>query len=163
MRLNGIMLEGTEMLSFCEIRRKSYLAPPPRSVTPPPEKIHSSLSASTIDKSSSAWTTWTSSSEDIVTAGNPSSLSPSQAAAPDPWSVNINDALDGTDGGEKPKESEFFNKSSQHSHLFHSSPASLADEQGIFLHIHNLSHDVESLALFHARQATQSIRVNSLS
>ncbi|KAG1844931.1 hypothetical protein DFJ58DRAFT_731007 [Suillus subalutaceus] len=104
MRLNGIMLEGTEMLSFCEIRRKLYLAPPPRSVTPPPEKIHSSLSASTIDKSSSTWTTWTSSSEDIVTAGNPSSLSPSQAAAPDPWSVNINDVLDGTDGGEKPKE-----------------------------------------------------------
>ncbi|KAG2341497.1 hypothetical protein BDR05DRAFT_1001606 [Suillus weaverae] len=106
MRLNGVMLEGTEMLSFCEMWRKSYmyLAPPPRSVIPPPEKVHSSSSASTIDMSSSAWTTWTSSSKDIVTAGNPSSLSPSWAAVPNPWSVNINDALDSTDGGEEPKE-----------------------------------------------------------
>ncbi|KAG1830940.1 hypothetical protein DFJ58DRAFT_848376 [Suillus subalutaceus] len=106
--------------------------------------VVTSLSASTIDKSSSTWTTWTSSSEDIVTAGNPSSLSPSQAAAPDPWSVNINDMLDGTDGGEKPKETWLMNK--EFSYTFT-----------------NLSHDVESLALFHARQATQSIRVNSLS
>ncbi|KAG2028573.1 hypothetical protein BDR03DRAFT_1019625 [Suillus americanus] len=34
-RLNGTMLEGIDMLSFCEMQRKSYLAPQPQSVTPP--------------------------------------------------------------------------------------------------------------------------------
>ncbi|KAG1846392.1 hypothetical protein DFJ58DRAFT_843471 [Suillus subalutaceus] len=80
MRLNGAMLEGADMLSFCEMRRRLYLALQPQS------------------------TTWTTSSEDIDTASNPSSsLNPSQAAKPDPWTVNINDMLDA--GTEKPKES----------------------------------------------------------
>lgn len=142
---------------------KIILVPQPRSVTPPSEKVPSS--ASTVDMSSSSvWTTWTDSSEDVVMAGNPSSSLPSQAAAPNPWSVNINDMLDSIDvGREELKESKFFNRIVIHSHLFHSSPNSLVDEQGIFFQVHNLSCDVESLALFHGRQATQSIRVNSLS
>ncbi|KAG2114689.1 uncharacterized protein F5147DRAFT_649851 [Suillus discolor] len=94
MRLNGVMLKGTEMICFCEMWRN---------ITPPPEKVP--LSASTVDMSSSVWTTWTDNSEDVVTAGNPSSSLPSQPAASDPWSVNINDMLDSINAGrEKPKE-----------------------------------------------------------
>ncbi|KAG1826397.1 hypothetical protein EV424DRAFT_1345553 [Suillus variegatus] len=76
MRLNGVMLEGTKMICFCEMRRKSYLSHN-LEVSPLPLK----------------------SSEDVVMAGNPSSSLPSQAAAPNPWSVNINDMLDSIDVG----------------------------------------------------------------
>ncbi|KIK35767.1 hypothetical protein CY34DRAFT_95509, partial [Suillus luteus UH-Slu-Lm8-n1] len=70
-RLNGAMLEGPDMLLFCEMRRRSYLAPQPRSVTPPPEKVASSSSASIENPTVSqfTWTTWSASSEDLDTAG----------------------------------------------------------------------------------------------
>ncbi|KIK35397.1 hypothetical protein CY34DRAFT_96149, partial [Suillus luteus UH-Slu-Lm8-n1] len=86
-RLNGVMLEGTDMISFCEMRQKSYLAPQPRSVTPPPEKVSSSSSAS-INSSvpSSAWTSWTASPEDNM--ANNSSIPVYFIIGPLAWLMN---------------------------------------------------------------------------
>ncbi|KAG2046255.1 hypothetical protein BDR06DRAFT_1014875 [Suillus hirtellus] len=92
MRLNGAMLKGPDMLSFCEMQRRSYLVPQPRSVTPPPEKVVSSSSASITNLSSITWTNWSAGFEDLGIASNPSTLNPSQTA--DPWTVNPNDMLD---------------------------------------------------------------------
>ncbi|KAG1793683.1 uncharacterized protein HD556DRAFT_1308522 [Suillus plorans] len=86
MRLNGIMLEGADMISFCEMRQRSS-------------------SASIIDPSmpSSTWTSWTANPEDLNMAANPlSSVNSSKTAEPDPWAVDINDMLDTRT--EEPKE-----------------------------------------------------------
>ncbi|KAG2092151.1 uncharacterized protein F5147DRAFT_779772 [Suillus discolor] len=88
MRLNGAMLKGIDMLSFCKMQRRSYLAPKLRSVTPPPEK-----------------TTWTARPEDQ--AGNPlPTVNPTcLAAKPDAWTVDADDVLDSFDSRtEKLKE-----------------------------------------------------------
>ncbi|KAG1864786.1 hypothetical protein F4604DRAFT_1928588 [Suillus subluteus] len=92
MRLNGVMLQGPELVSFCDMRKRSYLAPPPRSVTPPVEQIPSSSSASVTDSSlppSNGWSAWSSSAD--VEHDPSSSLNPSSSSALQPWSV---DALD---------------------------------------------------------------------
>ncbi|KAG1763902.1 hypothetical protein EV702DRAFT_1205303 [Suillus placidus] len=92
MRLNGVMLQGPELVSFCDMRKRSYLAPPPRSVTPPVKHIPSSSSASVTDSSlppSNGWTAWSSS---VDVEHDPSlSVNPSSSSALQPWSV---DALD---------------------------------------------------------------------
>ncbi|KAG1744338.1 hypothetical protein EDD22DRAFT_958636 [Suillus occidentalis] len=105
MRLNSAILEGPDMLSFCEMRRRSYLAPQPRSITPPPEKVASSLSASianpTVSSPTFTWTTWNASSEDLDTTGNPASTL--NTAQLDPWTVDIHDMPE--DEMENPRES----------------------------------------------------------
>ncbi|KAG1825224.1 hypothetical protein DFJ58DRAFT_738560 [Suillus subalutaceus] len=95
-RLNGAMLEGIDMLSFCEMRRKSYLAPQPRSVTPPPEKAHSSSLTAIADPGtfSSAWTNWTTSPEDQACSPLPSINPSSLTADPKPWTVDTLDNID---------------------------------------------------------------------
>ncbi|KAG2059221.1 hypothetical protein BDR06DRAFT_968182 [Suillus hirtellus] len=75
MRLNGAMLEGTNMISFCKMQQRST--------------------------SSSMWTSWTASPKDLNTAGNPSSSF--KTAETNPWAVDINDILDAR--MEKHKES----------------------------------------------------------
>ncbi|KAG2129391.1 hypothetical protein BD769DRAFT_1387344 [Suillus cothurnatus] len=92
MRLNGVMLQGPELVSFCDMRKRSYLAPPPRSVTPPAEKIPSSSSASITDSSLApfnGWSTWSSSVD--VEHDPSSSVNPSLSSTLQAWSV---DALD---------------------------------------------------------------------
>ncbi|KAG1718645.1 hypothetical protein EDD22DRAFT_855345, partial [Suillus occidentalis] len=95
MRLNGVMLQGLELVSFCDMRKRSYLAPPPRSVTPPVEHILISSSVSTTDSSllpSNGWTAWSSSvgaEHDL-----PSSINPSSSSALQPWSVDVLDIRD---------------------------------------------------------------------
>ncbi|KAG2086098.1 hypothetical protein BD769DRAFT_1397002 [Suillus cothurnatus] len=92
MRLNGVMLQGPELVSFCDMRKRSYLVPPPRSVTPPAEKIPSSSSASITDSSLApfnGWSTWSSSVD--VEHDPSSSVNPSSSSTLQAWSV---DALD---------------------------------------------------------------------
>ncbi|KAG2107666.1 uncharacterized protein F5147DRAFT_774113 [Suillus discolor] len=93
------------MLSFCEMRRRSYLAAQPRSITPPPEKVPSSVAITGTGTSTSMWTAWTSSPKDQ--AGNPlPSVNPnSLTTESNPWTVNANDTLDSIDARtEKLKE-----------------------------------------------------------
>ncbi|KAG2075785.1 hypothetical protein BDR04DRAFT_1149502 [Suillus decipiens] len=93
MRLNGAMLKEPNMLSFCEMQRRLYLAPQPQSVTPPPEKValSSSVSITNPPVSQFTWTTWSASSEDLDTAGNPASTL-NNTAQLDPWAVNMLEA-----------------------------------------------------------------------
>ncbi|KAG1823064.1 hypothetical protein EV424DRAFT_1346538 [Suillus variegatus] len=132
MRLNGVMLEGIDMLSFCDMRRRLYLVPQPRSVTPPPEKVPSSSSAPIINPSTSIsmWTAWTASPEDQ--AGNPlPSVNPSSLTAePNPWTVDTDNILDGIDARmEKLKEGplawlkEFSSKFTMHHAMLKVSPS----------------------------------------
>ncbi|KAG1758049.1 hypothetical protein EDB19DRAFT_1822956 [Suillus lakei] len=94
MRLNGAMLEYFDLLSFCETRKRLFLAPEPRSVTPPPERIAPSVSLP--GPSSSSWTSWSAdalsnhSETDIPTTG------PSFSTF-DLWVVNADDIQDTID------------------------------------------------------------------
>lgn len=58
MRLNGAILEGPDMISFCEMQKKSYIMPPCRNKTPPPDPVVPS--SSSMDPSSSEWSNWSS-------------------------------------------------------------------------------------------------------
>lgn len=96
MRLNGAFLEYHDMISFCDMRRKSFLTPPPRSVTPPPELI----APSRIDldqpaaSSSSVWTTWSDVQSTDDRVSNDSPITQVAPAMPDPWAVDNTDVED---------------------------------------------------------------------
>lgn len=62
MRLNGSILEGPDMIAFCDMQRKTYIMPQCRSKTPPPDPVVPSDPAvpSSIDPSSSEWSDWSS-------------------------------------------------------------------------------------------------------
>lgn len=101
MRLNGAILEGLDMISFCNIRSNSYLSPP-RSVTPPPEKtvLAPSITPSPVDSSSSAvtapgrssmWDVWSANS--AIDIADKSPVTPSSSMF-DPWTVNVEDNID---------------------------------------------------------------------
>ncbi|KAG1777244.1 hypothetical protein EV702DRAFT_1197572 [Suillus placidus] len=95
MRLNGVILERHDLIAFCEIRRKSYLQPPPRSVTPPPEKLIASSGSNSIacpntqSSESSILGTWTANPQVIARALNHSltinSITSSESTS---WTVN---------------------------------------------------------------------------
>ncbi|KAG2145920.1 hypothetical protein DEU56DRAFT_753973 [Suillus clintonianus] len=97
MRLNGAMLEGPDLISFCEMRTQSYLAPPPRSTTPPVkmEKVSSSsLVSLTGVGPSTAWSTWSASANTIDVTHDPmSSVNPTTSIS-DPWTVDAQDSID---------------------------------------------------------------------
>ncbi|KAG1885840.1 uncharacterized protein F5891DRAFT_1201663 [Suillus fuscotomentosus] len=99
-RLNGAMLEGPELISFCDMRKKSYLAPPCRSITPPPEKAPSSSLASNIGpipSSSSGWSTWSGSSGGLdVTQDSSSSVNPISSTH-QAWTIDQLDIQDNND------------------------------------------------------------------
>ncbi|KAG1726609.1 hypothetical protein EDD22DRAFT_961390 [Suillus occidentalis] len=80
-RLNSAMLEWHEFTSFCEMCRKSHVVPPPRSLTPPPERL-----IPVEPSPSSSWTSW--SPEDLASAGPQIDTGPSTE---DPWVVNPSD------------------------------------------------------------------------
>jgi ribosomal protein L24 len=82
-RLNGAMLEWGEFTSFCEMRRKSHVAPPLRSITPPPERL-----APVEPGPSTSWTSW--SSEAVASAGPQINT---ESSTEDPWVVNPSDNL----------------------------------------------------------------------
>ncbi|KAG1856447.1 hypothetical protein F4604DRAFT_1685475 [Suillus subluteus] len=97
MKLNGAMLEGPDLISFCEMRKRSYLAPPPRSTTPPVEmeKVPlSSLVSLTGVRPSTAWSTWSASADTIDVTNDPMlSVNPT-ASISDPWTVDAQDSID---------------------------------------------------------------------
>jgi hypothetical protein len=98
MRLDGVMLEGPELFSLCEMRRRSYLAPPPRSVTPPVEQVPSSSSASIMDPGLLPSNEWSARSESPrsadMTHDPSSSANPSSSSALQAWSVDQLDMRD---------------------------------------------------------------------
>ncbi|KAG0697354.1 hypothetical protein DFH29DRAFT_878763 [Suillus ampliporus] len=100
MRLNGAVLEGSDLLSFCDMQKKSYLMAQPRSTTPPPEKIvpSSSITNASPSKSSSSnvLSHWTASPEDINLVLNRANQTPNlnSSAASDPWTINEDDIRD---------------------------------------------------------------------
>ncbi|KAG2351090.1 hypothetical protein BDR07DRAFT_1502640 [Suillus spraguei] len=60
MRLNGMILNYHDMISFCETHKQSFLTPITRSATPPPEKIAPSrIDPGASDSSFSlVWSSW---------------------------------------------------------------------------------------------------------
>ncbi|KAG1865675.1 hypothetical protein C8R48DRAFT_772675 [Suillus tomentosus] len=92
-RLNGAMLEGPDLVSFCDIRKRSYTTTTQhRSITPPPARLPSSSPGT---HSLSPWTTWTSNAEGIVDHLS-SSVAPSLSDF-DPWVLNPEDTQDNID------------------------------------------------------------------
>jgi hypothetical protein len=95
MRLNGVMLEVSDLIAFCDMRKRSYLKSPPRRfVTPPPDPVPSGSSGSISadpSLSSSTWTNWNASLADTNTTHDPSSI---VASSSDPWSFNADDMQD---------------------------------------------------------------------
>ncbi|KAG2127246.1 hypothetical protein DEU56DRAFT_958827 [Suillus clintonianus] len=98
MRLDGVMLEDSDLISFCDVRKRSYLAPPPRSTTPPVEQVPSSSSALVTDPSllpSNRWTTWSASPRSVDVQHDPSSsINPSSSSALQAWNVDALDSID---------------------------------------------------------------------
>ncbi|KAG1787811.1 uncharacterized protein HD556DRAFT_1448317 [Suillus plorans] len=130
MRLNGAMLEGPELASFCEMRRRSYLAPPPRSTTPPveQEKNPSSSLVSLAGPSpspSNEWSNWSASSEVDKIYDSTSSVNPTSSTH-DPWAVDAQDteAENSPDSGPLPwlMSKEFSSKFFTHHVLLKVSP-----------------------------------------
>jgi hypothetical protein len=92
MRLNGAILEGPDLVSFCDIWRRSYMTTPQhQSITPLPVQPPSS----SLGRSLSSWTSWAADPEDIVDYPL-LSVTPSLLAS-DPWIVNPEDTQDNTD------------------------------------------------------------------
>ncbi|KAG2120556.1 uncharacterized protein F5147DRAFT_766471 [Suillus discolor] len=95
MRLNGAMLEGPDLVSFCEIWKRSYtIIKQHRSITPPPIQLPASSSTSA-DSSLPSWTSWTDNQEG--TAFHESSNITLSSSTFDPWIVNPRDTQDNID------------------------------------------------------------------
>jgi hypothetical protein len=96
--LNGVMLEGMELSAFCDIRKRSYVAPPPRSVTPPVEQVPFRTSISITDPSlppSNRWSGWPASSNSVEIQHDPSSsANASSSSALQAWGVDELDIRD---------------------------------------------------------------------
>ncbi|KAG1899890.1 uncharacterized protein F5891DRAFT_980831 [Suillus fuscotomentosus] len=92
MRLNGAIIEGCDLISFCEMRKKSFLTPQ-RSVTPPPQASVPSSSNLNTDQgpssssSSGVWAPWSTSAEGNNTALDHSS-GVNASSTFDPWTAN---------------------------------------------------------------------------
>ncbi|OJA14156.1 hypothetical protein AZE42_13296 [Rhizopogon vesiculosus] len=80
------------------MQKRSYLTLQDRSITPPPINIVPSSSSASIgpdtSPSSSKWSSWTTSPEEIDMAGTSSSVTVPISSTGDPWSVNAQDTLD---------------------------------------------------------------------
>ncbi|KAG1837198.1 hypothetical protein C8R48DRAFT_680361 [Suillus tomentosus] len=103
MRLNGVMLGTSDLISLCDLRRRSYLTSPPRRcITPPPDRVPSASSISTRTDSSVLWTSWGANPEDnnttdTNTAEGPSSSVDPSSSTSDPWTVDAQDTQDTVD------------------------------------------------------------------
>ncbi|KAG1749186.1 hypothetical protein EDD22DRAFT_958089 [Suillus occidentalis] len=96
MRLTGKMLEGLELFSFCDMRKRSYVSPPTRSKTPPVEMTPGSSTSITvpIPSLSNGWTTWSASPGDVDVAHDPASdINPGSSTSA-PWAIDSQDRID---------------------------------------------------------------------
>ncbi|KAG1799236.1 uncharacterized protein HD556DRAFT_1305482 [Suillus plorans] len=96
MRLNGAILDYHDMMSFCEMRRRSFLTPKPQSVTPPPERLAPSRADPGASTSSSgvAWTSWSDAEDGDRPTSDNNPITDVASATPDPWAVDNNDVED---------------------------------------------------------------------
>ncbi|KAG2048682.1 hypothetical protein BDR06DRAFT_1071144 [Suillus hirtellus] len=98
MRLNGVVLEGSEMIAFCNMWKRSFLVPPARSITPPVEMAPSnSLTSITDDSpsSSNTWAPWSTSPGEVDRLHDPSSSTINPISlTPDPWTVDKQQSID---------------------------------------------------------------------
>ncbi|KAG1741377.1 hypothetical protein EDD22DRAFT_851700 [Suillus occidentalis] len=90
MRLNGVILEGSDLISFCKMWKSFHEALPP----PPPVQLLASSSISAVS-SLLSWASWTTNPE-IPAHDESSSIIPSSSTL-DPWAVNPLDTQDDTD------------------------------------------------------------------
>ncbi|KAG1858316.1 hypothetical protein C8R48DRAFT_775264 [Suillus tomentosus] len=97
MRLNGAIIEGRDLISFCEMRKKSFLTPQ-RSVIPPPQASVPSSSNLNTDQgpssssSSGVWAPWSTSAEGNNTVLDHSS-GVNASSTFDPWTANNPDDI----------------------------------------------------------------------
>ncbi|KAG2139300.1 hypothetical protein DEU56DRAFT_912143 [Suillus clintonianus] len=109
MRLNGLMLGESDLIEFCDLRKRSYVVPQPRRcITPPPDSVPSnssnSISAALIP-SSSNWTCWNL-GQDLDSANDLSPGIDLSSSTPDPWTIDAQDIQDSIDArAERPKDS----------------------------------------------------------
>ncbi|KAG1838512.1 hypothetical protein C8R48DRAFT_782380 [Suillus tomentosus] len=98
MRLNGMVLEGPEMIVFCDMWKRSFLAPPARSITPPVEMAPSNSPTSITDDSSSSsnmWAPWSASPGEVDRSHDPSSSTINPiSSTPNPWTVDKQQSID---------------------------------------------------------------------
>jgi hypothetical protein len=100
MRLNGVMLGTSDLISLCDLQRRSYLTSPlQRCITPPPDQVSSASSISACTDSSVLWTSWGTNPEDNNTTDTNTAEGPSLSIAPssstfDPWTVDAQDTQD---------------------------------------------------------------------
>ncbi|KAG1891580.1 uncharacterized protein F5891DRAFT_986769 [Suillus fuscotomentosus] len=104
MRLNGLMLGESDLIAFCDMRKRSYLAlQPRRCITPPPVPLAvSSNSSNSIsaahNPSSSNWTAWNLTQDiDGANLNDPSSGVDLSSSTSDPWTIDAQDIQDGID------------------------------------------------------------------
>lgn len=147
--LNGTMLEWNDFTSFCEMCRRSYVAPPAQSIMPPPGKITQSV----IDPGPSIWASW---SPKVL-----ATYSPQPSTSADPWTVdpsNINDAVEKV----QPKpHSKYFDLISQCCSYFYCRPNFLA--QGLLLPISHIPCLLQHLGGLPRRMARQTVSIHTLS
>jgi hypothetical protein len=97
MRLNGVMLGTSDLISLCDLRRRSYLTSPPpprRFTTPPPDRVPTASSGSTHTDTSSLWTSWDANLENH----NATDTNTAEASSlSDPWTVDAHDIQDSMD------------------------------------------------------------------
>jgi hypothetical protein len=97
MRLNGVMLGTSDLISLCDLQRRSYLTSPPlrRSTTPPPDRVPTAASSgSTCTDTSSLWTSWDANLENHNTTDT---NTPEASSLSDPWTVDAQDIQDSMD------------------------------------------------------------------
>jgi hypothetical protein len=123
MRLNGVMLEGTEFITFCDMWKRSFRALPPRSTTPPVEGAPASTTppvegvpAPITDPAPSLFSTWSASPENIDISHNPTSGINPSSSTNNPWIVDEQDIRDSNDAraGKLQDNSKSLAKASQY-------------------------------------------------
>jgi hypothetical protein len=98
-----VMLGTSDLISLCDLRRRSYLTSPPRRcITPPPDRVPSASSISARTDSSVLWTSWGANPEDNNTTDTNTAEGLSLSVAPssstfDPWTVDAQDTQDNID------------------------------------------------------------------
>jgi hypothetical protein len=149
MRLDGSILQGHDLISFCDMRTKSYVKAQPRSVTPPPDKIFPlSSNIDAIPSSSNDSSHWTAAPKDIDIALNQSTTTNPSSSTSDPWTVNEDDVQDSIGAlAQKPQDNgESSNKGVTPFILLYSDRSSALVDEGVLFGVTHPSRVIKSLA-----------------